>query len=59
MHWQSSLGWTAEQHASIAQLFGIEEGAAAVSIVDKPPNLERYKLVGLISPHAYAVFAEK
>ena len=54
MLWRVSLGWTAEQHASMAQLFGIEEGAMAVSLVDKPPNLEPYKLVGLISPNAYA-----
>ena len=37
--WRKSLGWAGEQHHSIANMFGIEEGATTVSLVDELPKI--------------------
>ena len=39
--WRRSIGWTAEQLHSIEKVFGIEEGATVVRVVETlpaPPN---------------------
>ena len=36
--WRKSLGWTGEQHHSIANMFSVEEGATMVRLVDKLPK---------------------
>lgn len=35
--WRKSVGWTAEQYHTIAQMFGIEVGASVVCLVDSLP----------------------
>ena len=37
VYWRKSLGWTGEQHSSIANMFGIEAGANTVSLVETLP----------------------
>ena len=33
--WRKTLGWTAEQHHSIAKMFSVEKGATIVKLVDQ------------------------
>lgn len=35
--WRQSVGWTAEQFHSIANMFGIESGATTVRLLDSLP----------------------
>ena len=37
--WRKSLGWTGEQHHSIANMFSVEDGATMVKLVDKLPKI--------------------
>ena len=35
--WRKSVGWTQEQHASIAKMFGIEEGVECIRLRPHAP----------------------
>ena len=35
--WRASVGWTAEQYHSIAQMFGVEVGVTTIRLVDSLP----------------------
>lgn len=37
--WRRTIGYSAEQHHSIAQMFGVEEGVRAVRLVDGIPRV--------------------
>ena len=38
IHWRISIGWTAEQFHSIANMFGLEVGVVCVRLVDELPS---------------------